>query len=361
MKSTVKLSQRIVPWLALGGLVVLAFMVVAPFFAPIAWAGVIAYVAWPVAMRIRAWCGQRDTLAASITTALAALTLLLPLVWLVWVAQLELSNAFPALQNLLTHPPPVPEPLLNIPWLGEWLVQQQASLSSNPQGLSQVIKTWLTTNANNVTTIVGGVGRNFAKLVFVIVILFFFFRDGARILRELRHVLERFIGQKIHGYLHAVGSTTRAVVYGLFLTAFVQGVVAGLGYWVAGLSSPVMFGLLTMLLALIPFCTPIAWGTAGLLLFMQGETGAAIGVWLWGAIVVSQLDNFLRPIFISSVSPIPFLFVLFGVLGGLLAFGLVGLFIGPIILAVIWAVWREWVTHLQDEVLSENESLKDVE
>ncbi|HQM87001.1 MAG TPA: AI-2E family transporter, partial [Methylotenera sp.] len=94
---------------------------------------------------------------------------------------------------------------------------------------------------------------------------------------------------------------------------------------------------------------------------MQGETGAAIGVWLWGAIVVSQLDNFLRPIFISSVSPIPFLFVLFGVLGGLLAFGLVGLFIGPIILAVIWAVWREWVTHLQDEVLSENESLKDVE
>ncbi|HNU67372.1 MAG TPA: AI-2E family transporter, partial [Methylotenera sp.] len=139
-----------------------------------------------------------------------------------------------------------------------------------------------------------------------------------------------------------------------FLTAFVQGVVAGLGYWVAGLSSPVMFGLLTMLLALIPFCTPIAWGTAGLLLFMQGETGAAIGVWLWGAIVVSQLDNFLRPIFISSVSPIPFLFVLFGVLGGLLAFGLVGLFIGPIILAVIWAVWREWVTHLQDEVLSEN-------
>ena len=83
MKSTVKLSQRIVPWLALGGLVVLAFMVVAPFFAPIAWAGIIAYVAWPVAMRIRACCGQRDTLAASITTALAALTLLLPLVWLV--------------------------------------------------------------------------------------------------------------------------------------------------------------------------------------------------------------------------------------------------------------------------------------
>jgi predicted PurR-regulated permease PerM len=354
-------SRRIVPWLALSGLILLAFMVVAPFLAPIAWAGIISYVAWPAAERIRAWCRERDTLAASITTSICALTLFLPLIWLVFLAQQELTHVFPTLEALLTHPPAVPENLQSIPWLGDWLIQLQNSLANNPQGLTKVITTWLATNANNVTTIVGGVGRNLAKLVLVIVILFFFFRDGARILRELRLVLERFIGQQVHDYLHAAGSTTRAVVYGVFLTAFVQGVVAGLGYWVAGLPSPVMFGLLTMLLALIPFCTPIAWGSAGLWLFMQGETGAAIGVWLWGAIVVSQLDNFLRPIFISSVSPIPFLFVLFGVLGGLLAFGLVGLFIGPIILAVIWAVWREWVTHLQDEVLSENESLKDVE
>ncbi|PKO50560.1 MAG: AI-2E family transporter, partial [Betaproteobacteria bacterium HGW-Betaproteobacteria-20] len=334
------------------GLLVLAFMVVAPFFAPIAWAGIIAYVAWPVSTRILGWCNHRDALAASITTALAALMLFLPLIWLVWLAQQELTNAFPALQAFLAQPPPVPETLQSIPWLGDWLVQLQVNLTTNPQGVSQIVKTWFATNANNVTSIVGGVGKNLAKLIFVIVILFFFFRDGARILRELRHVLERFIGQQIHSYLHAVGSTTRAVVYGLFLTAFVQGVVAGLGYWVAGLSSPVIFGLLTMLLALIPFCTPIAWGTAGLWLLIQGETGAAIGVWLWGAAVVSQLDNFLRPIFISSVSPIPFLFILFGVLGGLLAFGLVGLFIGPIILAIIWAIWREWVAHLKDEEIS---------
>lgn len=348
-------SRHIVPWLALGGLALLAFMVVTPFFAPIAWAGVLAYASWPVATYIQRWCKGRDTLAATLTTLLIALTLFLPLIWLIWLAQQELSNAYPALQAFLANPPAVPEALRKLPWLGEWLTQQQAALVAHPQGLSIALKTWLATHSQDVATIAGGVGKNIAKLIFVIVILFFFYRDGARIVRELRHVLTRFIGAQVHDYLHAAGTTTRAVVYGILLTAFVQGVVAGLGYWVAGLASPVMFGMITMILALIPFCTPLAWGAAGLWLLLQGETGAAIGVWIWGAVVVSQIDNVLRPIFISSVSPIPFLLVLFGVLGGLLAFGLVGLFVGPIVLAVAWAVWREWAAHLDENALDGSE------
>ena len=336
------------PWLALAGLALLVFMVVTPFLVPIAWAGVLAYASWPVAVYIRRRCNGRDTLAASLTTLLAALTLFLPLVWLLWLAQQELSHAYPALQGFLANPPPVPEALRSVPWLGDWLVHQQAYLTAHPQGASTIIKTWLAAHTNDLTALAGGVGKNLAKLIFVIVILFFFYRDGARILRELRQVLTCFIGAQVHDYLHAAGTTTRAVVYGILLTALVQGVVAGLGYWVAGLSSPVMFGVITMILALIPFGTPFAWGAAGLWLLLQGETGAAIGVWIWGAAVVSQIDNFLRPIFISSVSPIPFLLVLFGVLGGLLAFGLVGLFIGPIVLAVAWAVWREWRAHLDE-------------
>jgi predicted PurR-regulated permease PerM len=116
----------------------------------------------------------------------------------------------------------------------------------------------------------------------------------------------------------------------------------------------VTLGVLTALFALIPFGTPLAWGGAGAWLLFQGETGAAIGVWIWGAAVVSQIDNVLRPLFISSVGAIPFLLVLFGVLGGILAFGLVGLFAGPIVLAVAWAVWREWAAHLEDADSQEN-------
>ncbi len=345
--------RSIVSGLALGGLLALAFVVIAPFLAPLAWAGVLGYASWPVAERIRLWCNGRDVLAAGICTALVAITLLLPLIWLVWLAQQELANAYPALQAFLAEPLQIPRNIENVPLLGSWLSQLQASVSNNPQGLSALINTWLAEHANELAIVVGGIGKNLVKLIFVVIILFFFYRDGARIARELRHVLARFIGVQAHSYIHAAGTTTRALVYGVLLTALIQGVLAGLAYWVAGLSSPVIFGVVTAVLALIPFCTPLAWGMAGFWLLMQGQTAEAIGVWIWGAAVVSQIDNILRPMLISSISPIPFLLVLFGVLGGLLAFGLIGLFIGPIVLAVLWAVWREWTAHLhENEILA---------
>ena len=354
------LALEIVPWLALVGLATLAFMIVAPFLVALAWAGILCYTSWPIATRIRTWCNGRNTLAASIATALAAITLFLPLLWLAWLAQKELANAYPAIQAFLSTPIYVPEALKQLPWLGNWLALQQVHFAANPDGLSIAIKAWLAAHVNDVAILAGGVGKNLIKLVLVVIILFFFYRDGARIVTELRHILAKFIGSQVHNYLHAAGITTRAVVYGVLLTALVQGVAAGLGYWVAGLSSPVIFGVITAMLALIPFCTPLAWGSAGLWLLVQGHTAAAIGVWIWGAAVVSQLDNVLRPVFISSISPTPFLLVLFGVLGGLLAFGLVGLFVGPIVLSVAWAVWREWTAHLHESSNQECNNSHDI-
>lgn len=342
------LARRLAPWLALVGVSLLAFVVVAPFLAPLAWAGVLGYVSWPIAERVRGWCNGRDTLAAALTTLLAALTLFVPLVWLVWLAHHELNSVYPALQAFVAHPPPIPDWLSSTPWLGDWLQAQRAHLLADPRGVGVETKAWLSAHVGSMATLAGGVGRNIAKMVLVVIILFFFYRDGIRIVHEMRHVLSRFIGAQVHDYMYAVATTTRAVVYGILLTALVQGAVAGLGYWVAGLGSPVTLGIITALCALIPFATPLAWGTAGAWLLLHGETAAAIGVWVWGAAVVSQLDNVLRPLFISSVGAIPFLLVLFGVLGGLLAFGLVGLVVGPVVLAVAWAVWREWAAHLEE-------------
>jgi len=352
MPAASPISRRLTPWLALTGLTLLAFLVLRPFFAPLAWAGVLAYASWPLSERLRLRCGGRDTLAASLSTLLAALTLFAPLLWLAWLAQQEVAGFYAGLRAFATHPPEVPAFLLGLPWLGDWLAEQRAQLLADPQAVIAAVRAWLAAHAGEAAALAGGVGRNLAKLVLVLVILFFFFRDGARIVRELRHVMARFIGPRTHDYLAAAATTTRAVVYGILLTALVQGAFAGVGYWVAGLDSPVTLGVLTALFALIPFGTPLAWGGAGAWLLFQGETGAAIGVWLWGGAVVSQIDNVLRPVFISSVGAIPFLLVLFGVLGGLLAFGLVGLFAGPIVLAVALAVWREWTAHL-DEVAEE--------
>lgn len=342
MKTVSPLSRRLVPWLALTSLAALVALILAPFFVPLAWAAVLAYASWPFAMWLRKKCGGRETVAAGMATLLVALMLILPLLWFAWLGKKELARVYPIVQAFIAAPPPQPAWLRSMPWLGDWLAESAAALLADPQDALATIRSWLGAHAGDAAALVGGVGRMLAKLVLTLTILFFFYRDGARIVGELRHVMVRYLGPQVHGYLAAAGATTRAVVYGILLTALAQGAIAGLGYWVAGLGSPVTLGVLTMLVALIPFATPLAWGGAGLWLLLQGEVGAAIGIWIWGAAVVSQLDNVLRPIFISSAGAIPFLLVLFGVLGGILAFGLVGLFAGPIVLAVGWAVWREW-------------------
>ena len=133
------------------------------------------------------------------------------------------------------------------------------------------------------------------------------------------------------------------MVYGLVLTALAQGLLAGLGYWAAGVRSPALLAVVTALIALIPFGTPFVWGSIGAWLVLHGQTAAGVGLLLWGTLVVSWVDNLIRPMVISSASHTPFLLVMFGVLGGVTAFGLIGLFVGPVILAVLMAVWREWL------------------
>lgn len=337
-----------VSWFALAGLIALVALVMQPFLASLAWAGVLAYASWPLMERLRRRCGGRDTLAAGLATLLAGLALVVPLIWLIWLAQDEAGRLYTALQSFIAAPPELPAWTLDLPWLGDWLAQMRAQLLADPQDLIAAAKGWFASHAGEAAALAGGLGKNLAKLGLALMTMFFIYRDGAHMVGELRLVLTRFLGPRINAYLAAAGATTRAVVYGFLLTALVQGALAGLGYWVAGLGSPVMLGVITALFALIPFATPIAWGSAGAWLLLQGETGAAIGVWIWGAAVVSQIDNVLRPVFISSVGDIPFLLVLFGVLGGILAFGLVGLFVGPVVLAVAWAVWREWAAHLDE-------------
>ncbi|HLS82211.1 MAG TPA: AI-2E family transporter, partial [Steroidobacter sp.] len=194
-----------------------------------------------------------------------------------------------------------------------------------------------------VSRLIGGVGRNAAKLFFAVLSMFFLLRDGPRVLREARAILEGILGPRVHDYLDAVGATTQAVVYALILGAITQGAVAGVGYWIFGVDAPVMLGAVTALIALIPFGAPVVWGSLSVWMIVTGDVWSGVGLLLWGLLLVSWMDNIVRPLVISSATRMPFLLVVFGVLGGVLAFGLVGLFIGPVLLAVCLAIWREWL------------------
>ena len=197
--------------------------------------------------------------------------------------------------------------------------------------------------------VAGGIGRNVAKFGLAVFALFFLYRHGDSALAQFRGVATRWLGEAARGYIQAVGVTVRAVVFGIVLTALAQGLLAGLGYWVAGVTAPVLWGVITALVSLIPFVGPVVWIGLSLGLLAHGETQAALGLFLWGALVVSWVDNLIRPLVISGPTRIPFLLVFLGVLGGLNAFGLIGLFLGPALLAVSVAIWREWLVHARSK------------
>ena len=333
----------------LAGLLLLAFQVLQPFIVPVIWAVILAYVTWPAHERLVAlFRGQRGP-AALVMTLLLATLIIAPIVWLVVLVQTEVVDAYRELTVLLSRGIKLPDMVLELPLVGEWLRDWLARVSANPDELLNEVRGFLDRSSGEVGGVIGGVGRNVVKLVIALLSLYFMFRNGHVLAAQISKGLHQFLGSRVDHYLVAIGDTVKAVVYGLLLAALAQGTLAGVGYWFAGLEAPVFLAALTFLVALIPFVVPFMWGGASLWLLVNGETGAAIGLFVWGLTAVSWIDNIVRPLVISGATQIPFLLVMFGVLGGLTAFGLVGLFIGPVILAVLIAVWREWLAEKRAE------------
>jgi predicted PurR-regulated permease PerM len=341
---TARFVRRTIVSLLLGGLLILGYVVLQPFIIPVAWAMIIAYATWPLFLLVRKYVHQGKTLSALLMTFLLTAAFVLPTFWMLSLLKNEGSLVFVELSARLTHAPPeLPKFIQTLPWLGNWLNDLFTQMTANPAAFQAKVSTWISEGSNQLIPILGDVGRNAAKMGFALITLFFLFRDGDHVLMQVHQVLFRFLGTRIDNYLSAVGGMTKAVVWGLIATALAQGFIAGLGYWWTGIPAPMLVGALTALAALIPFGAPFVWVTVSVLLLAEGNYFDSIILLLWGTLAVSSVDNLVRPIVISNATRIPFLLVMFGVLGGLAAFGLVGLFLGPVILAVLIAVWQEWL------------------
>ncbi len=342
------------PWLRplivavlLGGLLLLSYVVLKPFLVPVIWALILAYVTWPLYARLRRLLRGQVTLSSLLMTLLLTAAFVLPVLWLVSLMRSELLHAYDEVTRYISTHPQLPSTLRGVPWLGDVLQEFIDRVGADPAGLKAELTRWLEESLVEMRTVLGGVGRNVVKTGFALLTVFFAYRNGEQFARQVRAVMEQLLGERVQGYTAAIGDTTRAVVYGLVLAAIAQGTLAGIGYWFAGVQAPVLLGAATAVIALIPFGAPLIWGSVGVWLLLTDRTGAGIGLLLWGALAVSWIDNLIRPLVISNQTRIPFLLVLFGVLGGIAAFGLVGLFVGPVILAILMAVWREWLNVRQ--------------
>ena len=322
----------------------LSFQVLKYFIVPVLWAAIIAYITWPLYHSVQKLCGPRPTLSATIMISMVVLVVGIPLTFAIFMLQHEGRNLFYELQKqVFSGHLNVPQFIRDLPIIGKEVTRTLKEINTDPNSIVQNVSGWFQSHLNYGRLVLSEISKNIFKLCFAVMSLFFFYRDGQTILNQVSKALEMVIGPRIHHYLDTISETTRAVVYGVGLTAIAQALLAGLSYFVAGVPNPMVLTIVTFIFALIPFGPPVAYSAVSLWLFSQGQTIEAIGVMVWGVCVVSTADNVIRPLVISGATQIPFLLIMFGVLGGLASFGMVGLFVGPVILAVLLAIWREWL------------------
>lgn len=186
------------------------------------------------------------------------------------------------------------------------------------------------------------VGTGLFQIALSIVLTFFILRDGQELGARVAVAASRIAGARGKRLITVAGNTVRGVVYGIIGTAVAQGILAGLGFGLAGVPAAALLGVLTFFLSAVPVGPPLVWVPATVWLFSEGKTGWAVFMLVWGIFIVSGIDNIIKPYLISHGSKIPFIIVFMGVIGGALAFGLVGVFLGPTLLAVAYRVIEEW-------------------
>ena len=186
------------------------------------------------------------------------------------------------------------------------------------------------------------VGQGVTQILLSAFLAFFLLRDAPMLSERLAVAMDRLAGGRGRHLIKVAGGTVRGVIYGILGTAIAQALVAGLGFWIAGLPGAVLLSVLTFFLAVIPFGPPMIWLPAAMWLFAEDKPAMAVFLLFWGGLGISSVDNFLRPFLISQGSKMPFVLIFCGVIGGALSFGLVGVFLGPTLLAVAFRLIAEW-------------------
>lgn len=184
-------------------------------------------------------------------------------------------------------------------------------------------------------------------LLLMLLSLYFLYRDGEALAMRLLSLTQKMLGEGGTHHARRAVDTIRGTVNGLILVGLAEGLLLGVAYAFAGLDSPALWGAMTGLLAIIPFGMPALYGMASLILFAQGNQTAALAILIWGTVVMLVSDHIIRPMLIGDSAELPLILIILGMLGGIETFGLLGVFLGPVIMATIVSLWREW-THVRN-------------
>jgi predicted PurR-regulated permease PerM len=335
--------DQVLTLVVLALLIVGCYFVLRPFMSAIVWAAVLTVTAWPLFQRTRRALHGRTALAATLMVLLIAAMLLAPfvIVGATIAENFDVVSAW-ARQLVAQGPPEPPAWVSSLPLVGERLAAYWGGFSHDTARVLEEGRKLIEPAREYLLKGGGSVLSGIIQLTLSIIIAFFFFTNGDALIGRLHGAAERIAGEHGRRLAQTATLTVRGVVLGIFGTALAQAVLMAIGLWIAGVAAAPLLGLLTFFLSPVPIGPPLVWIPVGLWLLNQGATAMGIFILLWGTFVVSMVDNVIKPLIISRGAALPFALVLLGVLGGAIAFGIIGVFLGPVLLAVGYALLKEW-------------------
>ncbi|MGA8146249.1 MAG: AI-2E family transporter [Gallionellaceae bacterium] len=312
------------------------------FIPALLWAVVIAIATWPLRVKVAQKTGLNDIGVAAIMTASVAVLLFLPIAYALILAASDLGALTSWIMDTQKSGIAVPEWVHLIPKVGDQAVKWWSANLTDSAGLSIFLgnadNSWIKKLAQNLGT---QAAHRLATLVFTIVTLFFLYRHGDDLSRKTLALLEKLTGEMGKRYGLQAATAIRATVNGVVLVGLAEGLVIGVSYRVADAPHAAILGLSTGALAMIPFAAPLIFTGVSVVLMAQGDMVAGVCVFIFSMLVLTIGDHVVRPKIIGSSVELPFLWVLFGILGGVEVFGLIGLFIGPALMALVMMMWSD--------------------
>ena len=317
------------------------------FIVPVLAALVIGFASWPLYRRLLDAIGGNRTLGASIALLLVLSFIVIPIslaavyalkeirVWAAWAVDANTNGA------------PVPVWLAGLPFAGGMLSEQWTRYLGHEGGLGELVQAVSGSNIGNiyrgVITFGATAFQALLTLLFMLITLFFVYRNGEKLVAQLDRVGERILPERWERVSRIVPMTISSTVTGMTIIAIGEGIVLGIAYWIAGVPSPVTLGVLTGIMALIPGGAPLSFTLVSVYLVAAGSPIAGIALLAWGSIELFVVDKTLRPRLVGGPIKLPFLPTFFGLIGGVKTMGFLGLFVGPVLMALLVAIWREWL------------------
>lgn len=348
--------QQVAQVVAVALLVIGCFIVIRPFFTAVLFAAVICTATWPLFKWLCAKLRGHRTTTALLMTLMLLAVIVVPFALLA----ATLVDNVTALMDMLRAsfeegPPEPPAWLIGLPLVGQQLNEYWHTLMASREELLELAKRLLEPGRRFVLATAAIIGEGVAQMTLAMFIGFFFYRDGEALVRAIRAALDKVGGALGTGVIATVSNTVIGVTYGLIGTALAQAALAAIGFFIAGVPGAMLLGAVTFILSLVPVGPPLVWGPAAAWLIYQDQLGWGIFLAVYGFFIISGIDNILKPLLISRGSALPFVLVFLGVLGGVIGFGFIGIFIGPTLLAVGYSLARQW-TGLTGKVISTADS-----